>query len=204
MTRTRTGSSRGGAAGARLTGVSVNPQLSPREDVVLVDREGTVLGGVARSQVRRDNLLHAATAVLVRNGSGEIYVHRRSPDKDWAPAHHDAYAGGMLRVGEEPAPSARRELAEELGIEGDVALVPLGHNLYEDEHTRCRESVFEATWDGPVRFADHEVVCGSWMTLQELGIRLRDPAWPFVPDTRQLLGGLAEQGVRDYAALGLG
>ncbi len=189
--------------GCQTDGVSVNPQLSPREDVVLVDREGTVVGAAPRSEVRRDNLLHAATAVLVRNASGQIYVHRRSPDKDWAPGHHDACAGGMLRVGEEPEPSARRELAEELGIDGEVDLLPLGHNLYEDEFTRCRESAFEVRWDGPVRFADHEVVWGSWMTLPELGIRLREPRWPFVPDTRQLLVDLAARNLRDYASLAL-
>ena len=67
------------------------------EVVALVDRSGRVVGSRGRRVVRRDNLLHAATAVLVRNPARAIYVHRRSVEKDWAPDHHDCAAGGMLR-----------------------------------------------------------------------------------------------------------
>jgi 8-oxo-dGTP pyrophosphatase MutT (NUDIX family) len=170
------------------------------EVVALVDRSGEVVGSAERSVVRRENLLHAATAVLVRDPAGRIYVHRRSDAKDWAPGHHDAAAGGVLQVGEEPAASAARELEEELGVAG-AELVPLGLSVYEDDTTRCVEHCFSTTWDGPVRHADGEVVWGAWMSLPELAALLADPAWPFVPDTRALLARLADDGVADYAAL---
>jgi len=170
------------------------------EVVALVDRAGRVVGAAERPRVRRENLLHAATAVLVRDPGGRIYVHRRSSDKDWAADHHDAAAGGVLMYGEEPAPAAARELEEELGIAG-AALEPLGLSVYEDDTTRCVEHCFETTWDGPVRHADGEVVWGAWMTLAELGAHLADPGWPFVPDTRTLLARLASEGVGDYARL---
>ena len=171
-----------------------------REIVALVNGSGVVTGPAERSVVRRDNLRHAATAVLVRNSSGQIFVHRRASTKDWAPGCHDAAAGGMLLYGEDPQESAARELAEELGVTGGP-LTSLGTNLYEDDTTRVFEHCYEAVWDGPVSFPDAEVVWGSWMTLAELGRRLRDPAWPFVPDTRALLGRLATTGVHDYAAI---
>jgi len=126
--------------------------LHVSEIVALVDRSGAVTGSAERSVVRRHNLLHAATAVLVRDPAGRIYVHRRSPDKDWAPSHHDAAAGGIMGAGEEPAPAAARELAEELGVSG-AELRPLGLNVYEDDTTRCVEHCFETTWAGPVRHA---------------------------------------------------
>jgi isopentenyldiphosphate isomerase len=170
------------------------------EVVALVDRTGAVVGRAPRSVVRRDNLMHSATGVLVRDDEGRIYVHRRSPDKDWAPGAHDAAAGGVLQVGEQPEPSALRELAEELGIEG-AELRPLGMSMFEDDTTRCVEHVFETTWAGPVRHADGEVVWGAWLTLAELDALLVDPDWPFVPDTRALLARLARDGVGDYAAL---
>ena len=174
--------------------------LDVSEIVALVDRAGAVVGSAERSVVRRENLLHAATAVLVRDPEGRIYVHRRSPTKDWAPSHHDAAAGGIMAYGEQPAASAARELAEELGVTG-ADLRPLGLNVYQDDTTRCVEHCYETTWSGPVTHADGEVVWGAWMTLGELGERLRDPAWPFVPDTRALLGRLAGDGVGDYADL---
>ena len=174
--------------------------LDVSEIVALVDRSGAVVGSAERSVVRRENLLHAATAVLVRDPEGRIYVHRRSPDKDWAPSHHDAAAGGIMAYGEQPAGSAARELADELGVTG-ADLRPLGLNVYEDGTTRCVEHCYETTWSGPVTHADGEVVWGAWMTLAELGEHLADPSWPFVPDTRTLLARLASEGVGDYAGL---
>jgi 8-oxo-dGTP pyrophosphatase MutT (NUDIX family) len=174
--------------------------LDVSEIVALVDRTGAVVGSADRSVVRRENLLHAATAVLVRDPEGRIYVHRRSPAKDWAPSHHDAAAGGIIAYGERPAGAAARELAEELGVTG-ADLRPLGLNVFEDDTTRCVEHCYETTWSGPVTHADGEVVWGTWMTLDELGERLRDPDWPFVPDTRALLARLASDGVGDYARL---
>jgi 8-oxo-dGTP pyrophosphatase MutT (NUDIX family) len=170
------------------------------EIVALVDAAGAVTGPCERYVVRRDNLRHAATAVLLRNSAGEIFVHRRSPAKDWAPGCHDAAAGGMLRYGEDPGESAARELAEELGVTG-APLSPLGTNAYEDDTTRVFEHCYEARWDGPVCYPDAEVVCGRWMTLPDLGRRLREPDWPFVPDTRVLLDRLASTGVHDYPEL---
>jgi isopentenyldiphosphate isomerase len=174
-----------------------------QEVVALVDRTGAEVGSAERSVVRRDNLLHAATAVLVRDPADRIYVHRRSPDKDWAPGAHDAAAGGVLRPGEDPTAAATRELAEELGI-ATADLRPYGTSVFEDATTRCVEHVFETTWDGPVVHADGEVVWGAWMTLGRLAAHLADPGWPFVPDTRALLAGLAADGVGDYAGLLLG
>jgi 8-oxo-dGTP pyrophosphatase MutT (NUDIX family) len=171
------------------------------EIVALVDRSGAVVGSAERSVVRRENLLHAATAVLVRDAGARIYVHRRSDLKDWAPRHHDAAAGGVLTLGEEPDASAARELEEELGITG-ARLRPLGLSVYEDDTTRCVEHCYETTWAGPIRHADGEVVWGSWMTLAELDEHLSDADWPFVPDTRALLTRLARDGVGDYALLG--
>jgi hypothetical protein len=38
-----------------------------------------------------------------------------------------------------------------------------------------------------VSFADDEVVSGEWLSPGVLAARLRDPDYPFVPDTRALL-----------------
>jgi 8-oxo-dGTP pyrophosphatase MutT (NUDIX family) len=174
--------------------------VGTEEVVALVDENGRVVGSAPRSRMRRENLRHASTAVLVRRSDGRIYVHRRSPDKDWAPSCHDAAAGGVLQVGEKVYDSAVRELEEELGITG-VKLHFLGAGSYEDDTVRCLAHVYEVTYDGPVTHADGEVVWGGWMTIAELGEHLADPAWPFVPDTRALLQRLADAHVNDYAEL---
>lgn len=181
-------------------GSAEEPEGSAGEVVALVDRDGTVVGSAPRSTVRRHNLMHATTAVLVRDSQGRIYLHRRSAEKDWQPSAYDAAAGGVLQRGEEPQRSAARELAEELGVDG-VVLRPLGLSVHEDDTTRCVEHCFETTYDGVITHGDGEVVWGGWVTLAELGERLQDPGWPFVPDTRALLERLARDGTGDYGAL---
>jgi len=170
------------------------------ELVDLVDEDGHVVGTAGRSVVRRDNLRHAATAVLVRDPAGRIYLHRRSDTKDWAPGHWDAAAGGVISAGEDPHRSALRELEEELGITG-TTLTELGTHLYEDDTVRCFEHAYETVWDGPVRHQPEEVAEGRWATLAELAALLADPDVAFVPDPRQLLGRLGADGVSDYGAL---
>jgi 8-oxo-dGTP pyrophosphatase MutT (NUDIX family) len=163
--------------------------MPPDEQIALVDEHGAVVGSAARSVVRRDNLRHAATAVLVRDPAGRIYLHQRTDAKDWAPGHWDVAAGGVVRVGEEPEASARRELAEELGITVP-ALTALGAHLYEDDTVRCFEHAYEVVWEGPIRHQPEEVADGRWVTPAELAAILADPTVPFVPDTAQLLGRL--------------
>jgi len=181
----------------------VSPAGSGRdagEQVVLVDGAGAVRGSAERVVVRRDNLRHAATAVLVRHPDARIFVHRRTETKDWAPGLWDAAAGGVLRVGEDPAASAARELSEELGVRG-VELAPLTTHLFEDSTTRCFEHAYEVTWDGEVELQPEEVAEGHWATMTQLADLLAEPVPRFVPDTTQLLGKLAAEGIGDYAQL---
>ncbi|HET8559005.1 MAG TPA: YbaK/EbsC family protein [Marmoricola sp.] len=175
-------------------------QPTADEPVALVDAEGRQTGSAPRGVVRRDNLRHAATAVLVRRPDGAIHVHRRTETKDWAPGLWDAAAGGMLRAGEDPGKSAARELAEELGITG-VALRALTTHLFEDDTTRCFEHAFEAVWDGPLVLQAEEVAEGHWATLEEVVARLDGAPGTFVPDTAALLRALAGSGIGDYGQL---
>jgi len=162
----------------------------PAEELVALydpaDPAGRVVGAAIRSQVRRENLPHAATSVFLRRPGGELFVHRRSAGKDLWPGYHDCASGGVVLAGEDPDVAAVRELGEELGVTG-VALRSLLRTWYRDRHTWYLAHVYEAFWDGPVAFADGEVAEGWWEPEGRLRARLADPSWPFVPDTRALL-----------------
>jgi isopentenyldiphosphate isomerase len=156
------------------------------ELVALVDDTGRVCGSAPRSVVRRDNLRHSATGVLVRNAAGEIYVHRRTTTKDVYPGRYDVMAGGVIAFGEDPYDAAVRELAEELGITG-VPLEPLPEGDYADEYTAYHAYLYTCRWDGPVLHQPEEVDWGAWLSPAEVVMRLEDPGWPFVPDSASLL-----------------
>ncbi len=159
------------------------------ELVALLDSEGRVCGSAPRSVMRRDNLRHAATGVLVRNSSGDIYVHQRTSTKDVYPSYYDFAAGGVVAAGEDPYDAVVRELAEELGITG-VELEKLPEGDYADDNTAYHAYLYSCVWDGPVVHQPEEVAWGAWMTPAELVAKLDDPAWLVMPDTAALLGPL--------------
>lgn len=161
-------------------------QDAGEELVDLYDDAGRVVGRATRARVRAQNLPHAATAVVVRNSAGEVYVHRRTDTKDVYPGLYDLAAGGVVAAGEDPADAAVREAFEELGVHG-VPLRSLGVADYADEHTRYRAFCFEAVYDGPIRLQPEEVAWGAWLPAAQALAWLGDDEHPFVPDTAALL-----------------
>jgi isopentenyldiphosphate isomerase len=155
------------------------------EMVAILGDGNQVIGSAPRSVMRRENLRHSATGVLVRNPAGDIYVHRRTPVKDVYPSYYDFTAGGVVAAGEDPFHAVVRELDEELGIAG-VELTRLPEGDYADENTTYHAYLYTCVWDGPVRHQPEEVEWGAWMSPAELVAKLDE--WPFMPDTVGLLG----------------
>ena len=170
-----------------MTDESRNDSASADELVARYDERGRVVGQVRRSVMRRENLWHAASSVVVRDSGGRIYLHRRTPTKDVYPGLLDFAAGGVVLAGEDPALGAVREVDEELGVHG-VPLHPLGVVAYADEHTRYHAHRFTVDWDGPVRWQPEEVSWGAWVDLDELVRRLDEDPASVVPDSAAVWG----------------
>lgn len=154
------------------------------EPVEVVDVDGNVLEVVTRAEMRAGRLRHRCTFVVVRSSSGQVLLHRRSDDKDLWPGHWDLSSGGVVTAGEDWEPAARRELAEELGIEAGE-LVPLGGGTYADDHVDEVARIWTTVHDGPFTFADGEVAEAVFVELADLPARVaRDP---FVPDSLALV-----------------
>jgi isopentenyldiphosphate isomerase len=150
------------------------------EPVDVVDAEDRVVGTVTRAVMRAENLRHRAVFVLVRSTQGAVLIHRRSPSKDVWPGWWDLAVGGVVAAGESHDSAARRELAEELGVEG-VEPEALGGGSYEDDHVRLIGRVYRVVHDGPFTFADGEVVEACFVDPDQLQERLaRDH---FLPDS---------------------
>lgn len=138
------------------------------ERVEVLDGEGRAVAVVTRGALRRGNLRHRAVYVLVVDRHARLLVHRRAGWKDVYPGRWDVAFGGVVQAGEGPDETARRELAEEAGI--DVPLRRLGGGRYEDARARVVGDVYLAVSDGPFAFSDGEVVETAWVELS----RVRD------------------------------
>lgn len=156
------------------------------ESVALFDLDGRVVGAAPRTRVRAENLRHGASCVLVLDGQGRVFVHRRTATKDLYPGRLDFLAGGVLQRGEDPLSSAIRELDEELGVSG-VVLTDHGWAHYADEKTDYIGFRYECRWDGPMRLDPAEVASGEWLTVAETLRRIDDKGFRFMPDSVALM-----------------
>jgi isopentenyldiphosphate isomerase len=158
----------------------------PGDELVdVVDDDGRPVATVTRREMRARRLPHRSVYILVFNRRSELFIHLRTPAKDVYPGHWDVAVGGVLGAGETFAAGARRELAEELGVE--APLEPLFRIRWADAETVVHGMVYRADHDGPFRYQAEEVVRGEFVSLPELDARVaRDR---FCPDG---LAALAE------------
>ncbi len=152
--------------------------MASDELVQVVDAHNRPLRIVPRWQVRRDNLPHRATYIVIEDAAGSIYVQRRTQSKDYCPGKLDACCGGVVLAGEAYLPSAYRELAEEMGIEG-VVLNEHGTFFWGDDDCQVWGALFSCRYEGPLRLQAEEVESVERMTVVEILARGAE----FTPDS---------------------
>jgi len=159
--------------------------MSTDELVDVVDERDCVLTQATRREVRLRNLRHRSVYIFVFNSAGQLFVHRRTQTKDIFPGYWDVAVGGVLRAGEDYDGGARRELHEELGIDGAAALRRLFPMRYEDTHNRVFGVVYSCNWDRPMRLQSSEIAEGEWLDLDVVLERTQRDS--FCPDGLQAL-----------------
>ncbi|UCH20491.1 MAG: NUDIX hydrolase YfcD [Deltaproteobacteria bacterium] len=139
--------------------------MSTQEEiVVIVDQNNNITGWAPRSEMRAKGLPHRAAYILVFNSKGELYVQKRTSVKDIYPGYFDVAAGGVVVAGESYEESARRELAEELGIRG-VCLTRLFDFYHRVAANRVWGRAYRCVYDGKIVLQQEEVESGGFYTL---------------------------------------
>lgn len=134
---------------------------------VVNDRD-EVIGQAPRSEVHRRKLKHRAVHVLVFNSRGELFLQKRSMQKDCFPGAWDSSASGHLDRGEQYDACAMREVREELGVQ----LPATPDRLFRIE--ACAETGQEFVWvyqcrhEGPFNLHPEEIERGGWFAPAEI------------------------------------
>ena len=95
--------------------------MGDMEYLDIVDEDGIPTGEtVSRSRAHSEGIRHRTAHVWVIRPSDQGYdilLQKRSMEKDSFPGLYDTSSAGHIPAGDEPVPSALRELKEELGID---------------------------------------------------------------------------------------
>ena len=170
---------------------------SAEELVEIVDQDNRPLGGRTRAVMRAEGLTHRAVYVLVSNRHGQLFVQKRTKDKDIYPGYWDVTAGGVVLAGEDYEQAANRELFEELGIGGELRF--LFDHYYQDRGNKVWGRVFLCRHQGPFVLQESEIEDGRFMEVGEiLALANRQTV---TPDSIEILLRLQSAGVRSEASL---
>lgn len=137
----------------------------------VVDENDAVIGRALRSEVHAHRLLHRAVHMLVFNRKGEIFLQKRSMQKDQCPGLWGTSSAGHVDSGEDYDHAAAREFGEELGVPA-----PRLKRLFKIK--ACRETGYEHLWvyscrhDGPFVLNKEEIDRGEWLAPEELTRRI--------------------------------
>ena len=141
---------------------------NPRNEIVqIVNENNTEIAAVSRWIMREQGLIHRASYILVFNQEGELFVQKRTMTKDVYPGYYDIAAGGVVLSGESYEESAKRELAEELGIEGAVLTSCFDH-YFEDTTNKVWGKVFRCRHEGPFTLQEEEIESGGFMNVMQV------------------------------------
>ena len=133
-----------------------------------VDENDQVISTRSRDELHRLGLRHRAVHILVFNARGDLFLQKRSASKDINPNLWDTSAAGHVDLGESYDEAARRELSEELGIDGTATLRSIFKLPSSPETGWEFIQVYVVTDDGPLRLNPDEISDGRWISPANL------------------------------------
>lgn len=152
-------------------------------DIVYVDRQDNLLGHLPIDEVYRLNKIPRIARVVLKNHQGQYLLQRRSKRIPTHPGCWDQSVAGHVDAGETYVQTAKRELQEELGIEG-VRLHFIGKYLSQSR----RE-------DGQTQFKFNKVYLGKYnSTPTDIDKReVAEVKWSSYPKIKALVDSQTDQ-----------
>ena len=133
----------------------------------VIDKSGNIIGKATREECHSDrSLAHCTVHVLVFNSSGELFLQKRSANKDIQPGKWDTSVGGHLDLGETFQKAVYREMKEELGIDAPVKHIYnyWMHSEVETEYVHT----YMCVYDGDINIDPYEIEDGRFWSRAEI------------------------------------
>ncbi len=151
----------------------------------VVDERDRVVGQATRGEVHRKGLLHRSVHILLFNSKGQLFLQKRSMEKDENPGYWDTSSAGHLNAGEGYLDAAHRELMEELGVDAELEELYAFRASPETfwEHVR----VYRGSTDSPITIHPGEISEGRFWSLSEIRCALANGSILFTSTFRLIM-----------------
>ncbi|HEY5442312.1 MAG TPA: NUDIX domain-containing protein [Candidatus Saccharimonadales bacterium] len=162
--------------------------MAQHPPIQIVDEHDQPVGQASLHEAFKQGLIHRVVLVIVENEQGQILLQRRGPDVATNANTWDFSAAGYVDVGEDYDESARRELAEELGLQ-DFDLRRLYIRRAGETHQDFTTDRFAAIYKvvipagTPLKLEASEVAETEWFSVAELKQLLENQADEITPFT---------------------
>lgn len=134
----------------------------------LVNEEGETIGKATRKECHSGSKkLHPVVHLHIFNEAGELYLQKRSMDKDIQPGKWDTAVGGHIGLGETVEEALRREVREEVGITGFIPQF-ITRYVFESAIEKELVNTFRTTYSGPITPDPSELDGGRFWSPAEI------------------------------------
>ena len=158
----------------------------------VVDINDQVIGVKARGEIHALGLMHRAVHILVFNSNGELFIQKRSMNKDECPGQWDSSAAGHVDSGETYLDCAIRELEEELGVLFDPGLDSPLEMLFQIQPSEVNgmehSPIYRCVYDGELQLQAEEIDEGKWVSLAQMDALAGDPGSNITDILRMIWG----------------
>lgn len=134
----------------------------------IVTPEGETTGKATRKECHSGSkLLHPVVHLHLFNALGELYLQKRSMNKDIQPGKWDTAVGGHVDYGETVDDALKREVREELGV---TCFEPekLGSYVFESAIEKELINSYKTIYNGTITPDTDELDGGRFWTLPEI------------------------------------
>ena len=178
----------------------LNISKTKDEIISIYDENDNYVGFDSRINMRKNNLIHRCTTILILNEKNEILIQTRALSKEYCPGYLSAVSGGVVCEGENVESNAQKELEEELGININTTKNKLQflRKYFFEEKNICRAWAYEYyiiitdEESRNITFKDHEVSRIDWYNKDELLKIYENPESKITPAGKEIIKELED------------